>query len=132
MRLDGKDCFINRLGRWDDPLAQARAQAISAEIWSDYQQGTLDGTLSRYKPVLEGKDPELLKALEELMHRKRQGRHSRLLECAQTAGRRRPDLAQPVERRDGIHYPHSGQGAESIFPNNQRKVDKPHSWIGKE
>ena len=74
VRLDGKDHFINRLGSWDDPVAQARARAISAEIWSDYQQGTLDWTLSRYKPLVEGKDPELLKALEELMLRKRQGR----------------------------------------------------------
>ena len=74
VRLEGKDCFINRLGRWDDPIAAAKAQAISAEIWSDYQQGTLDWSLNRYKPLVEGKDPELLKALEELMLRKRQGR----------------------------------------------------------
>jgi integrase len=74
VRLDGKDCFINRLGRWEDPVARARAQAISAEIWSDYQQGTLDWSLSRYKPLVSGQDPELLKALEDLMLRKRQGR----------------------------------------------------------
>ena len=74
VRLDGKDHFINRLGRFDDPVARARAQAISAEIWSDYQQGTLDWSLSRYKPLVSGQDPELLKALEELMLRKRQGR----------------------------------------------------------
>lgn len=74
VRLEGKDHFINRLGRWDDPVARARAQAISAEIWSDYQQGTLDWSLSRYKPLVSGQDPELLKALEELMERKRQGR----------------------------------------------------------
>jgi integrase len=74
VRLDGKDCFINRLGRWEDLVARARAQAISAEIWSDYQQGTLDWSLSRYKPLVSGQDPELLKALEELMLRKRQGR----------------------------------------------------------
>lgn len=74
VRLEGKDCFINRLGRWDDPIAVAKAQAISAEIWSDYLQGTLDWSLNRYKPLVEGKDPELLNALEELMLRKRQGR----------------------------------------------------------
>ena len=74
VRLDGKDCFINRLGRWEDPVARARAQAISAEIWSDYQQGTLDWSLSRYKPLVSGQDPELLKALEDLMLLKRQGR----------------------------------------------------------
>ena len=74
VRLEGKDCFINRLGRWDDPIAATKAQAISAEIWSDYQQGTLDWSLNRYKPLVEGKDAELLNALEEMMLRKRQGR----------------------------------------------------------
>jgi len=74
VRLEGKDYFINRLGRWDDPIAVAKAQAISAEIWRDFQQGTLDLSLSRYKPLVECKDPELLNALEELMLRKRQGR----------------------------------------------------------
>ena len=74
VRLEGKDHFINRLGRWDDPIAVAKAQAISAEIWRDYREGTLDWSLSCYKPLVEGKDPELLTALEELMVRKRQGR----------------------------------------------------------
>ena len=74
VRLDGKDHFINRLGRWDAPIAVAKAQAISAEIWRDYQQGQLDWSLCRYKPLVEGKDPELLKALKALMERKRQGR----------------------------------------------------------
>ena len=74
VRLEGQDHFINRLGRWDDPIAVAKAQAISAEIWRDYREGTLDGSLCRYKPLVEGKDPELLKALEALMERKRQGR----------------------------------------------------------
>ena len=74
VRLDGKDHFINRLGRFDDPVARARALAISAEIWRDYQQGQLDWSLCRYKPLVEGKDPDLLKALEALMERKRQGR----------------------------------------------------------
>ena len=32
VRLDGKDHFINRLGRFDDPVARARALAISAEM----------------------------------------------------------------------------------------------------
>ena len=55
-------------------MAQARALAISAEIWHDYQQGNLDWTLSRYKPLVDGQDPELMAAMEELMVRKRQGR----------------------------------------------------------
>ena len=42
LRLDGRDFFINRLGRWDDPVAQARGQAICAEIWRDAQQGEFD------------------------------------------------------------------------------------------
>jgi integrase len=74
VRLDGKDCFINRLGRWEDPVVQARAQAIAAEIWRDYREGTLDWSLCRYKPLVKGQDPELLKGLEDLMLRKRQGR----------------------------------------------------------
>jgi len=74
VRLDGQDHFINRLGRWDDPIAVAKAQAISAEIWRDHREGKLDWSLCRYKPLVAGKDPELLKALEDLMHRKRQGR----------------------------------------------------------
>ena len=74
VRLDGKDHFINRLGRFDDPVARARAQAISAQIWRDYREGNLDWSLSRYKPLVEGKDPDLLMAMEALMLRKRQGR----------------------------------------------------------
>ena len=47
MRLDKRDHVINRLGRWDDPVAQARGQAIFAEIWRDTQQGDLDLSLNR-------------------------------------------------------------------------------------
>ncbi len=74
VRLEGKDHFINRLGRFDNPVAQAKAQSISAEIWSDFQQGQLDWSLSRYQPLVEGKDPDLLDALRVLMEEKRQGR----------------------------------------------------------
>ena len=42
LRLDGRDHFINRLGRFDDPVAQARGQAICAETWRDAQQGEFD------------------------------------------------------------------------------------------
>ena len=69
VRLDGKDYFINRLGRWDDPVARARALSISAEIWSDYQQGDLDLTLNRYRLLVDGKDLDLLDGLKELMER---------------------------------------------------------------
>ena len=41
LRLDGRDHFINRLGCFVDQIAQARGQAIRAEIWWDGQQGDL-------------------------------------------------------------------------------------------
>jgi len=36
VRIEGKDAFINHLGRWNDPVAVAKANAIAAKIWSDY------------------------------------------------------------------------------------------------
>ncbi|KZR70212.1 site-specific integrase [Prochlorococcus sp. MIT 1303] len=74
VRIEGRDHFINRLGRWDDAVARAKAQAISAQIWSDFQQGRLDQSLHRYKPLVEGQEPDLLAALKALMDEKRQGR----------------------------------------------------------
>jgi len=74
LRIQDIDYFINRLGRFDDRPAHAKAQSISAEIWSDFQQGQQDWSLSRYQPLVEGKDPELLDALWLLMVEKRQGR----------------------------------------------------------
>lgn len=63
VRIDGRDCFINRLGRWEDPVAVAKAQAISAQIWSDFQQGTFDRSLMAYQPLVAGKQVGLLEAL---------------------------------------------------------------------
>ena len=74
VRLEGKHHFINRLGRFDDPVARAKALSISAEIWSDFQQGCLDTSLHRYKPLVEGQEPDLLAALKVFMEQKRQGR----------------------------------------------------------
>ena len=74
VRLEGKDHFINRLGRFDDPVARARALAISAEIWSDFQQGDLDLSLNRYRPLVDGKDLDLLDGLRELMEKTKQAR----------------------------------------------------------
>ena len=74
LRLDGRDHFINRLGRWDDPVAQARGQAICAEIWRDAQQGDLDLSLNRYRPLVEGRDQDLLDALRRLSEEKKQAR----------------------------------------------------------
>ena len=72
MRIDGRDAFINRLGRWSDPVAVARAQAISAQIWSEYQQGTFDRSLMAYQPLVEGKQLCLLEALRVRAESKRQ------------------------------------------------------------
>ena len=66
VRLDGRDVFINRLGRWDDPVAVARAQAISAQIWSDYKEGTFDRYLLRYTPLVKGQQVGLLEAMQAL------------------------------------------------------------------
>ena len=66
LRLDGRDHFINRLGRFDDPVAQARGQAICAEIWRDAQQGDLDLSLNRYRPLVEGRDQDLLDSLRSI------------------------------------------------------------------
>ena len=75
MRVGGEDRRIHRLGKWSDPSAVARAQALSAQIWSDWCSGRLDPTLERYQPVPaeQGKSP-LLEALKALMESKRQGR----------------------------------------------------------
>ena len=72
VRIDGKDAFINRLGRWNDPVAVARAQAISAQIWSDFQQGTFDRSLMAYQPLINGKEVGLLEALKARAESKRQ------------------------------------------------------------
>ena len=72
MRIDGKDAFINRLGRWSDPVAVAKAHAIAAQIWSDYQQGTIDRSLMAYQPLINGKEVGLLEALRVRAETKRQ------------------------------------------------------------
>ena len=72
MRIDGKDAFINRLGRWSDPVAVAKAHAISAQIWSDYQQGVFDRSLMAYQPLRGGKQVALLEALRVRAESKRQ------------------------------------------------------------
>ena len=60
LRLGGRDHFINRIGRFDDPVAQARGQAICAEIWRDVQQGDLDLSLNRSRPLVGDRDQDLL------------------------------------------------------------------------
>ena len=70
VRLGGRDHFINRLGRWEDPVAVARAQALSARIWSDATAGSLDLSLQSYRDSVmsaagEGMSAEL--PLEEVL-----------------------------------------------------------------
>ena len=72
VRIDGKDAFINRLGRWDDPVAVAKAHAIAAQIWSDYQQGSFDSSLMAYQPLVNGKQVGLLEAVKVRAESKRQ------------------------------------------------------------
>ena len=72
VRIDGKDAFINRLGRWNDPVAVAKAHAIAAQIWSDYKQGTFDRSLMAYQPLINGKEVGLLEAVKARAEEKRQ------------------------------------------------------------
>ena len=87
VRIDGEDKRIYRLGRWDDPVAVARAQAIAADIWSDIQRGELDPSLSRYRPQVEAEETELLRSLKHLMASKRQARVSHAYRTVQRYGR---------------------------------------------
>ncbi len=74
VRIDGKDGFINRLGSWKDPAAVARAQALSAQIWSDYCEGKFDRTLRAYQPIKHATDRKLVDALKKMAEGNRQGR----------------------------------------------------------
>lgn len=74
LRLDGRDHFIIRIGRFDDPVAHARGQAICAEIWRYVQQRDLGLSLNRSRPLAEGRDQDLLDALRSLAEKKRQAR----------------------------------------------------------
>ena len=70
VRVDGQDRFINRLGRFQDPVAVARAQTLSAQIWQDYQDRSFDPTLAKYQPIVPGTaDPTLVGALREMADR---------------------------------------------------------------
>ena len=86
VRIDGKDAFINRLGRWDDPVAVAKAQAISAQIWSDYQQGSFDRSLMAYQPLVDGKQVGLLEAVRVRAESKRQAAAIHAYSCWSALG----------------------------------------------
>ena len=87
VRIDGEDRRIYRLGRWDDPVAVARAEAITAEIWSDMERGDLDPSLSRYRPQVEEEESDLLRSLKHLMEAKRQARVTHAYRTVQRYGR---------------------------------------------
>lgn len=55
VRVNGVDHFINRLGKYNDPIAFAKAKSLSQQIWLDYQTGKMDLTLDAYRPS----DPNL-------------------------------------------------------------------------
>ena len=95
VRIDGKDAFINRLGRWDDPVAVAKAQAISAQIWSDYQQGILDASLLSYQPAVKGQEVGLLHALKQKAETTRQSSTIHAYRVLQSYGK-------PLKRRSDV------------------------------
>ena len=75
VRVNGRDLRIHRLGRWDDPRAVAKAQALSAQIWSDFQSGELDATLRKYQPLAAADaNPDLLHGLQALAQKQPYGR----------------------------------------------------------
>ena len=68
VRINGVDYFINRLGRYTDRVAFARAQALSQKIWLDYQTGNLDTSLDSYRPSDPNcADQSLVELLEQLL-----------------------------------------------------------------
>jgi len=75
VRIEGVDFFINRLGRYNDPIAIAKAQTLSARIWQDYCSGVLDYTLDSYQPVSDDQpDDTLISGLTEHLKATGQGR----------------------------------------------------------
>jgi len=93
VRIDGRDHFINRLGRWDDPVTVAKAQALSAQIWSDYQSGAFDASLKIYQPLVNGNDVALLERLRINAETRRQKRAIHAYRVARRYGRSLKSLA---------------------------------------
>jgi len=88
VRIEGIDKFINRLGRYSDPIAIARAQTLSAQIWEDYCSGKLDYTLDSYRPVpQDAADQSLVAGLTDLFRANGQGRVRHALRLVESYGR---------------------------------------------
>lgn len=60
VRIEGVDFFINRLGRYSNPVSVAKAQTLSAQIWQDYCSGCLDYTLNKYQPIQDDAADDIL------------------------------------------------------------------------
>ena len=95
VRVDGIDHYINRIGKWTDPIARAKASAISAQIWSDYHQGVLDASLLSYQPAVEGQDVGLLDALRQKAERNRPSSSIHAYRVLQS-------YAKPIKRRSDV------------------------------
>ena len=68
VRVNGVDHFINRLGKYSDPISFAKAQSLSQRIWLDYQTGNLDTTLDSYRPSdPNAADKSLVELLSDLL-----------------------------------------------------------------
>jgi len=64
VRIDGKGHFISRLGRWDNPAALAKAQALSTKIWGDFQSSTFESSLRIYRELSQGQDAALVERMK--------------------------------------------------------------------
>ena len=75
VRIDGSDYFINRLGRYNNPIAYSAALSLSARIWQDYCAGCLDNTLDSYQPTNPNDaDESLVESLHQHFLQTGQGR----------------------------------------------------------
>ena len=115
LRLDGRDHFINRIGRFDDPVAQARGQAICAEIWRDAQQGDLDLSLNRYRPLVEGRDQDLLDAFRHLSEEKKQAKVTHAYQVVKRFG-------LPIRTKAEVDCFLAWIKAESLAPSTQSTI----------
>tara|TARA_B100000674_G_scaffold288609_1_gene239155 strand:+ start:204 stop:689 length:486 start_codon:yes stop_codon:yes gene_type:complete len=50
VRVNGVDHFINRLGKYNNPIDVAKAQSLSQKIWLGYQAGSLDASQESNRP----------------------------------------------------------------------------------
>jgi integrase len=101
VRIDGKDNFINRLGRWDDSVAVAKAQVLSAQIWSDYQSGVFDKSLRIYQPLVNGSDVAMLELLRVNAEMRRQKRAIHAYRVLKRYGR---PLKTPADTQEFIRW----------------------------